>query len=179
DEEYIASDEDRPSPGRPSPPGRADSEDDIIVGPPLPGEDDGGVRYAGWLWKLGKSGSGWKRRWFVVRGGKVAAYKDEKEYQCLRIIPLSTVLSFLPPPGGDPLRLSKAHPHALKIVCPKRAWTLAADDPGELARAYRALAEAHRAVMEVGAQGRREVDVQLREVEGGKLVEVSVGTGKV
>lgn len=87
DEDPIGSDDDmRLSPSGPVPvpapisdvPPLDDESEEIIVGPPLPGEDTDGVVYEGWLWKLGRSGNGWKRRWFVVRGGKVVAYKDEK-----------------------------------------------------------------------------------------------------
>lgn len=50
----------------------------------------------GWLLKQGRSKvKSWKKRWFVLRGDNLTMYKDEREYEPLRLINLSTVVDVL------------------------------------------------------------------------------------
>lgn len=100
----------------------------------------------------------------------------------MRLIPLSSVISILPAADQPPLQLSKSHPCALKIISPKRTWTLAADTSADFDRAVKALHAAHKGLHErrraaekagAGDTGRN-VEVQVTKVDGGKLVEINV-----
>ncbi|KAL7267171.1 hypothetical protein RUND412_010255 [Rhizina undulata] len=44
---------------------------------------------SGWLMKRTRKTKNWKRRWFVLRGDRLSAYKDQKEYKVHRQIYLS------------------------------------------------------------------------------------------
>ncbi|KAL9940189.1 hypothetical protein V8E36_000894 [Tilletia maclaganii] len=75
-----------------------DDDDDL-------GEDDAGagagdthmlsehIVRSGYLNKRGEKRKNWKKRWFVLRSTKLAYYKNEKEYQLLRFIDMSEVLT--------------------------------------------------------------------------------------
>ncbi|SCV73571.1 BQ2448_7497 [Microbotryum intermedium] len=74
----------------------------------------------GYLMKKGERRKAWKRRWFVLRGGQLAMYKNEKEYRLLRLIPLADIHTC------SPIELKK-HVHTFGIVTPKRTYYVKAD----------------------------------------------------
>ncbi|KAF9510298.1 hypothetical protein BS47DRAFT_1348222, partial [Hydnum rufescens UP504] len=65
----------------------------------MPGPHDGKLEEAneeaivksGYLWKKGERRKTWKKRWFVLRTVKMAYYKNEQEYQLLRLLDLHDV----------------------------------------------------------------------------------------
>lgn len=98
---------------------------------------------SGYLMKKGERRKAWKKRWFVLRGGQVAMYKNDKvpslppaldakltslpmqEYQLLRLIPLTEIHSCAP------IELKK-HSFTFGIVTPKRTYYVKADNALEV-----------------------------------------------
>ncbi|WWC62298.1 uncharacterized protein I303_104894 [Kwoniella dejecticola CBS 10117] len=86
---------------------------------------------SGYLWKKQERRKAWKKRWFVLRTGKLAYYKDEKEYSLKKVIDLHDVHTVAPV-------TVKKNPHAFGIVTPKRTFFAKAssqDDSEEWVRA--------------------------------------------
>ncbi|GAA6058342.1 hypothetical protein JCM3770_001979 [Rhodotorula araucariae] len=77
---------------------------------------------SGYLMKKGERRKAWKKRWFVLRGGQLAMYKNDKEYRLLRLIPLTEIHAVAP------IELKK-HLHAFGIVTPRRTYYVKADSP--------------------------------------------------
>ncbi|BGP42677.1 hypothetical protein JCM10449v2_006689 [Rhodotorula kratochvilovae] len=75
---------------------------------------------SGYLMKKGERRKAWKKRWFVLRGGQLAMYKNDKEYRLLRLIPLTDIHAVAP------IELKK-HLHAFGIVTPRRTYYVKAD----------------------------------------------------
>ncbi|KAK4046748.1 Subunit of the glycosylphosphatidylinositol transamidase complex-like protein [Microbotryomycetes sp. JL201] len=75
---------------------------------------------SGYLMKKGEKRKTWKKRWFVLRGGQLAMYKNDKEYRLLRLIPLQEIHSV------GPVEIKK-HSHAFGIVTPKRTYYIKAE----------------------------------------------------
>ncbi|WRT67589.1 uncharacterized protein IL334_004561 [Kwoniella shivajii] len=70
---------------------------------------------SGYLWKKQERRKAWKKRWFVLRTGKIAYYKDEKEYSLKRVVDLHDVHTVAPV-------TVKKHPHSFGMVTPKRTF---------------------------------------------------------
>ncbi|KDN52982.1 PH domain-like protein [Tilletiaria anomala UBC 951] len=70
---------------------------------------------SGYLWKKGEKRKTWKKRWFVLRASKLAYYKNEKEYQLLRLIDMSEVHAVAS------VELKK-NENSFGIVTPKRTY---------------------------------------------------------
>ncbi|KAL8276112.1 hypothetical protein RQP46_011494 [Phenoliferia psychrophenolica] len=81
---------------------------------------------SGYLMKKGERRKAWKKRWFVLRGGQVAMYKTDKEYQLLRLIPLSDIHTCAP------IEFKK-HANTFGIVTPKRTYYVKADSAADVA----------------------------------------------
>ncbi|KAI5481271.1 pleckstrin-like domain-containing protein [Pseudohyphozyma bogoriensis] len=79
---------------------------------------------SGYLMKKGERRKAWKKRWFVLRGGQLAMYKTDKEYQLLRLIPLSTIHTCAP------VELKK-HSYTFGLVTPKRTYYIKAGSASE------------------------------------------------
>ncbi|CEQ41691.1 SPOSA6832_03420 [Sporobolomyces salmonicolor] len=92
----------------------------------------------GYLMKKGERRKAWKKRWFVLRGGQLAMYKNDKarllslasehlsqEYQLLRLIPISDIHT------AAPVELKK-HSHTFGIVTPKRTYYVKADSDADM-----------------------------------------------
>ncbi|KAM0752503.1 PH-domain-containing protein [Meredithblackwellia eburnea MCA 4105] len=80
---------------------------------------------SGYLMKKGERRKAWKRRWFVLRGGQVAMYKNDKEYQLLRLIPLTEIHTCAP------IEFKK-HAHTFGIVTPRRTYYVKATSDAEV-----------------------------------------------
>lgn len=105
---------------------------------------------SGYLMKKGERRKAWKKRWFVLRGGQVAMYKNDKvrsnaphrfglrgastdvrgivflqEYQLLRLIPLSEIHTCAP------IEFKK-HAFTFGIVTPKRTYYVKAGSNAEV-----------------------------------------------
>ncbi|KAK4704922.1 hypothetical protein P7C70_g1284, partial [Phenoliferia sp. Uapishka_3] len=80
---------------------------------------------SGYLMKKGERRKAWKKRWFVLRGGQVAMYKTDKEYQLLRLIPLTDIHTCAP------IEFKK-HANTFGIVTPKRTYYVRADSSAEV-----------------------------------------------
>jgi hypothetical protein len=116
-------------------------------------EENNIVVWQGYLEKVGKAGINWKRRWFVLKNGRLYVYDSEKvcvdfqganfkDTQPNKIIPLTDVLSIFPKPpfaergAGEgpwqPVQVSKSHPYCFRVVLPKRTVTMAAASEQDL-----------------------------------------------
>ncbi|KAJ3157690.1 hypothetical protein HDU89_000066 [Geranomyces variabilis] len=92
--------------------------------------------------KIATAGAkGWKKRWFVLRGGSLFGYKNDSEYVVKRLIPLSSVLDIL---EIDPQ--GKHHLFCFKIVLPKRQLVLCADTEKDMKLWIDSLRSMHGAV---------------------------------
>ncbi|GAA5954928.1 hypothetical protein JCM21900_005938, partial [Sporobolomyces salmonicolor] len=80
---------------------------------------------SGYLMKKGERRKAWKKRWFVLRGGQLAMYKNDKEYQLLRLVPISDIHT------AAPVELKK-HSHTFGIVTPKRTYYVKADSDADM-----------------------------------------------
>ncbi|BGP00620.1 hypothetical protein NBRC10513v2_006421 [Rhodotorula toruloides] len=80
---------------------------------------------AGYLMKRGERRKTWKKRWFVLRGGQVAMYKNDKEYRLLRLIPLTDIHTV------TPVEMKK-HAHTFGIVTPRRTFYIKADSDADV-----------------------------------------------
>ncbi|KAF9966675.1 hypothetical protein BGZ70_001622 [Mortierella alpina] len=86
---------------------------------------DGQVIKAGYLMKKGERLKIWKRKWFVLRTSKLAYYKDNKEYELLRIIDIRDVHRAAEVPV-------KHKSGVFVILTPRRTFTLQASDVSEM-----------------------------------------------
>ncbi|KNC97321.1 uncharacterized protein SPPG_07250 [Spizellomyces punctatus DAOM BR117] len=84
---------------------------------------------------------GWKKRWFVLRNGRLFGYKNDGEYVVKRLIPLRSVLDVL---EIDPQ--GKNHLFCFKVVLPKRQMVLCAGSEEDMKRWIEALRSVHQAV---------------------------------
>ncbi|TPX55135.1 hypothetical protein PhCBS80983_g05567 [Powellomyces hirtus] len=84
---------------------------------------------------------GWKKRWFVLRNGRLFGYKNDGEYVVKRLIPLRSVLDIL---EIDPQ--GKTHQFCFKIVLPKRQLVLCARTEEEMKGWIEGLRNVHGAV---------------------------------
>ncbi|WVQ80495.1 hypothetical protein IAT38_002600 [Cryptococcus sp. DSM 104549] len=80
---------------------------------------------SGYLWKKQERRKAWKKRWFVLRTGKLAYYKDEKEYSLKRVLDLHQVHTVAPV-------TVKKHPHSFGIVVPKRTFFVKAASANDM-----------------------------------------------
>lgn len=80
---------------------------------------------SGYLMKKGERRKAWKKRWFVLRGGQVAMYKTDKEYQLLRLIPLTDIHTCAP------IEFKK-HSFTFGIVTPDRTYYVKADSAADV-----------------------------------------------
>ncbi|WWC88873.1 uncharacterized protein L201_003788 [Kwoniella dendrophila CBS 6074] len=87
---------------------------------------------SGYLWKKQERRKAWKKRWFVLRTGKLAYYKDEKEYSLKKVIDLHQVHTVAPV-------TVKKHPHSFGIVVPKRTFFAKASSQDDMEEWVRAI----------------------------------------
>ncbi|KAG0203809.1 hypothetical protein BGX28_004050 [Mortierella sp. GBA30] len=86
---------------------------------------EGQILKAGYLMKKGERLKIWKRKWFVLRTSKLACYKDNKEYELLRIIDIRDVHRAAEVPV-------KHKSGVFVILTPRRTFTVQANDPSEM-----------------------------------------------
>ncbi|KAG8967772.1 hypothetical protein FRC03_009321 [Tulasnella sp. 419] len=97
--------------------------------------EDETVAKAGYLSKKGERRKTWKKRWFVLRQTQLSYYKSHKEYQLLRLLPISEIHCV------TPVTL-KRHAHAFGLVTPSRTYYCQASSPQEVDDWVKALNEA-------------------------------------
>ncbi|KAF8340383.1 uncharacterized protein EI90DRAFT_3150782 [Cantharellus anzutake] len=85
---------------------------------------DESVVKSGYLWKKGERRKTWKKRWFVLRPTKLAYYKNDQEYQCLRILHLGDIHTV------TTVSL-KRHNNTFGIVTPTRTFYIQAPSLSE------------------------------------------------
>ncbi|KAI9342457.1 hypothetical protein DFJ73DRAFT_842570 [Zopfochytrium polystomum] len=106
--------------------------------------NDNKVVFEGYLMKQGtKYKQSWKKRWFVLRNGKLTCYKNNEEYVVKRLIPLRLVLDVL---EIDPP--SRNHQFCFKVVLPKRNLILSASSAADMVGWIQALRAIHKLVSE-------------------------------
>lgn len=80
---------------------------------------------AGYLYKKGEKRKTWKKRWFVLRSSRLAYYKNDKEYQLLRLIDMADVHTV------TAVEL-KRNQNGFGIVTPKRTFYIKAADHADM-----------------------------------------------
>ncbi|RXK38554.1 hypothetical protein M231_04186 [Tremella mesenterica] len=80
---------------------------------------------SGFLYKKQERRKAWKKKWFVLRTGKLAYYKDNREYSLSRVIDLDNVHTVAPV-------LVKKHPFTFGIVTSKRTFLAKANSQDEM-----------------------------------------------
>ncbi|ORY49910.1 hypothetical protein BCR33DRAFT_556443 [Rhizoclosmatium globosum] len=98
------------------------------VGEQIVGVTDNTVVREGYLQKQGtKYNKFWKKRWFVLRNGKLMCYKDSGEYVVKRIVPMRTVLDILEIDSQG-----RGQMYCFKVALAKRTLILAASSEQEM-----------------------------------------------
>ncbi|WWD18299.1 hypothetical protein CI109_102749 [Kwoniella shandongensis] len=107
--------------------GESGSEDEMenMEGQLERGVEGERVIKSGYLYKKQERRKAWKRRWFVLRTGKLAYYKDEKEYSLKRVIDLREVHTVAPV-------TVKKHQNTFGIVTQKRSFFAKANSQSEM-----------------------------------------------
>lgn len=77
--------------------------------------------HAGYLFKLSNRYKTWRNRWFVLRTNSLSYYKNEKEGEALRVIPLSVILDAI-----ETDQVSKSKRHCFKLITSKRPFIVCA-----------------------------------------------------
>ncbi|KAK3810396.1 MAG: hypothetical protein J3R72DRAFT_463889 [Linnemannia gamsii] len=96
---------------------------------------EGQVIKAGYLMKKGERIKIWKKRWFVLRTSKFAYYKDDKEYELLRILDVRDVHRAAEVP-------SKHKSAVFMILTPRRTFTVQAKSVTEMQEWLQAINQA-------------------------------------
>ncbi|KAF9930940.1 hypothetical protein FBU30_011049 [Linnemannia zychae] len=96
---------------------------------------EGQVIKAGYLMKKGERIKIWKKRWFVLRTSKFAYYKDDKEYELLRILDMRDV--------HRAAEVPQKHKSAVfMILTPRRTFTVQAKSTAEMQEWIQAINQA-------------------------------------
>ncbi|KAF9123579.1 hypothetical protein BGX30_001398 [Mortierella sp. GBA39] len=96
---------------------------------------EGQVIKAGYLMKKGERIKIWKKRWFVLRTSKFAYYKDDKEYELLRILDVRDVHRAAEVPA-------KHKSAVFVILTPRRTFTVQAKSVAEMQEWLQAINQA-------------------------------------
>ncbi|KAF9141825.1 hypothetical protein BG015_001158 [Linnemannia schmuckeri] len=96
---------------------------------------EGQVIKAGYLMKKGERIKIWKKRWFVLRTSKFAYYKDDKEYELLRILDVRDVHRA----AEVPVKHKSA---VFVILTPRRTFTVQAKSVEEMQEWLQAISQA-------------------------------------
>ncbi|KAF9204935.1 hypothetical protein BGZ49_004674 [Haplosporangium sp. Z 27] len=112
-----------------------EAEGEFDLGPSRETLHEGQILKSGYLHKKGDRIKIWKKKWFVLRTSKLAYYKDDKEYELLRII--------------DIRDLHKAAEVEVKnrtgvfvIITPRRTFSVKADSTAEMEEWVKAINQA-------------------------------------
>ncbi|KZT52318.1 PH-domain-containing protein [Calocera cornea HHB12733] len=135
--------------GRDAPDGSESEEDEEVEA--SEGEvDEGALREetvikTGYLFKKGERRKTWKKRWFVLRGAKLAYYKSNAEYRLLHLLPTANISAV------QPVDLKK-YGHAFALITPSRTFYLRAETEQEAQEWVRGLREVARDAKEEEAE---------------------------
>ncbi|KAJ3214723.1 hypothetical protein HDU67_001314 [Dinochytrium kinnereticum] len=98
------------------------------------------VLHSGYLMKKGEKRKTWKKRWFVLRATIFAYYKNEKEYELLKIIPLAEVHTIAE------VKDLKKRKNVFGVVTRQRTYYIMSDNKEQMDEWLVKLKEAHREV---------------------------------
>ncbi|KAG9013957.1 hypothetical protein FRB94_004337 [Tulasnella sp. JGI-2019a] len=118
--------------------------------------DTENVVKSGYLQKKGERRKTWKKRWFVLRQTQLSYYKSSKEYQTLRVLPVSEIHSV------SQVTL-KRHDYTFGIVIPSRTFYIQASSAAEVDSWVRAINDAkaklsaNTAIVPIAAEGKKHV----------------------
>ncbi|KAI9226931.1 MAG: hypothetical protein DHS80DRAFT_18005 [Piptocephalis tieghemiana] len=91
----------------------------------------------GYLRKQCDRNTTWRKRWFVLRPGTLTYYKNQKEYELHRMIPISKLVDVIPLPQPS----SGKRKWCFKVITPERSFIVSADDEAGREQWVRALDE--------------------------------------
>ncbi|KAJ3100948.1 hypothetical protein HDU97_001832 [Phlyctochytrium planicorne] len=123
--------------------GQAESDEDLDISHPAEGLNTLKVEkvlHNGFLMKKGEKRKTWKKRWFVLRATILAYYKNEKEYELLKIIPLADVHTIAE------VRDLKKRKNVFGVVTRQRTYYVMCDSKEQMDEWLSKLKEAHRGV---------------------------------
>ncbi|KAJ3102367.1 hypothetical protein HDU96_009652 [Phlyctochytrium bullatum] len=120
-----------------------ESDEDIDINHPAEGLNTLKVEKVllnGYLMKKGEKRKTWKKRWFVLRATILAYYKNEKEYELLKIIPLAEVHTIAE------VRDLKKRKNVFGVVTRQRTYYIMCETKEQMDDWLTKLKEAHREV---------------------------------
>ncbi|KAG0203620.1 hypothetical protein BGX28_004143 [Mortierella sp. GBA30] len=113
----------------------SDMEPELDLGPSRETLHEGQILKSGYLHKKGERLKIWKKKWFVLRTSKLAYYKDNKEYELLRIIDIRDIHKAAEV-------VVKNRTGVFVILTPKRTFTVQADSVGDMEEWIQAINQA-------------------------------------
>jgi len=124
------------------------SEENLFIANPLTGinlMNDNVVVRQGYLLRQSSKYKTWKKRWFVLRNGKLTCYKNEKEYVVISIIPLSETLDII----ETEKPVSKSHKYCFKIITEGKAMILCSETEEDCNNWINDLQRYHKVIQEM------------------------------
>ncbi|KAF9438313.1 hypothetical protein BGZ76_008701 [Entomortierella beljakovae] len=102
-----------------------EAEAELDLGPSRETLQEGQIVKSGYMHKKGERIKMWKKKWFVLRTSKLAYYKDNKEYELLRIIDIRDI-------HKAAQVVVKNKTGVFVILTPRRTFTLQAESTAEM-----------------------------------------------
>jgi len=124
------------------------SEENLFISIPLTNVNlmnDNIVVRQGYLLRQSSKYKTWKKRWFVLRNGKLTCYKNDKEYVVISIIPLSETLDII----ETEKPVSKSHKYCFKIMTECKEMILCAETEEECNNWVKDLQKYHKIIQEI------------------------------
>ncbi|ORY27865.1 hypothetical protein BCR39DRAFT_536481 [Naematelia encephala] len=126
---------------------------------------------SGFLYKKQERRKVWKKKWFVLRTGKLAYYKDDREYSLSRVLDLKQIHTVAPV-------TVKKHPFTFGIVTSKRTFIAKANSQDEMDSWVQAINGARRKLSEREEEdnNKRGMAIPTKERAGESDVHTHPGT---
>ncbi|OUM63516.1 hypothetical protein PIROE2DRAFT_61239 [Piromyces sp. E2] len=124
------------------------SEENLFIANPLTSVNllnDNVVVRQGYLLRQSSKYKTWKKRWFVLRNGKLTCYKNEKEYVVISIIPLSETLDII----ETEKPVNKSHKYCFKIITEGKTMILCSDTEEDCNNWINDLQRYHKVIQEI------------------------------
>lgn len=124
------------------------SEENLFISIPFTNinlMNDNVVVRQGYLLRQSSKYKTWKKRWFVLRNGKLTCYKNEKEYVVISIIPLSETLDII----ETEKPVSKSHKYCFKIMTECKEMILCAETEEECNNWVKDLQKYHKIIQDI------------------------------
>ncbi|ORX48121.1 hypothetical protein BCR36DRAFT_82539 [Piromyces finnis] len=124
------------------------SEENLFIVNPLTSVNvmnDNVIVRQGYLLRQSMKYKTWKKRWFVLRNGKLTCYKNEKEYVVIFIIPLSETLDII----ETEKPVSKSHKYCFKVITEGKTMLLCSETEEDCNNWISDLQRCHKIIQEI------------------------------